>query len=277
MSKKKKAFLIFIVLVIILVCIFLGLKAREKNKIVITQIAGEGSGYILTTIDNNIVIIDGGNSDNAERLKEIISKHDNLVTAWIITSPEEEKMGAFAEIIKENNSNIRINNILHNLSLADEDYDILNIEDNKIAKIKDDINSLLLSNYRDSLVEMGKRSVYQFDNFYITPLEIANWESSNIEDKRTILKIDNTFKNILLLNDINEENSNNFIENNKDMFDCEAVMFYGNESSELKIMQYVKPKIIFTSNKQNYENSKFDIITKEDGEITKEVWKCKGD
>lgn len=272
MSKKKKAFLIFIVLVIILVCIFLGLKAREKNKIVITQIAGEGSGYILTTIDNNIVIIDGGNSDNAERLKEIISKHDNLVTAWIITSSEEEKMGAFAEIIKENNSNIRINNILHNLSLVDEDYDILNIEDNKIAKIKDDINSLLLSNYRDSLVEMGKRSVYQFDNFYITPLEIANWESSNIEDKRTILKIDNTFKNILLLNDINEENSNNFIENNKDMFDCEAVMFYGNESSELKIMQYVKPKIIFTSNKQNYENSKFDIITKEDGEITKEVW-----
>lgn len=272
MSKKKKAFLIFIVLVIILVCIFSGLKAREKNKIVITQIAGEGSGYILTTIDNNIVIIDGGNSDNAERLKEIISKHDNLVTAWIITSPEEEKMGAFAEIIKENNSNIRINNILHNLSLADEDYDILNIEDNKIAKIKDDINSLLLSNYRDSLVEMGKRSVYQFDNFYITPLEIANWESSNIEDKRTILKIDNTFKNILLLNDINEENSNNFIENNKDMFDCEAVMFYGNESSELKIMQYIKPKIIFTSNKQNYENSKFDIITKEDGEITKEIW-----
>ena len=272
MSKKKKAFLIFIVLVIILVCIFSGLKAREKNKIVITQIAGEGSGYILTTIDNNIVIIDGGNSDNAERLKEIISKHDNLVTAWIITSPEEEKMGAFAEIIKENNSNIRINNILHNLSLADEDYDILNIEDNKIAKIKDDINSLLLSNYRDSLVEMGKRSVYQFDNFYITPLEIANWESSNIEDKRTILKIDNTFKNILLLNDINEENSNNFIENNKDMFDCEVVMFYGNESSELKIMQYIKPKIIFTSNKQNYENSKFDIITKEDGEITKEVW-----
>ena len=119
---------------------------------------------------------------------------------------------------------------------------------------------------------MGKRSVYQFDNFYITPLEIANWESSNIEDKRTILKIDNTFKNILLLNDINEENSNNFIENNKDMFDCEAVMFYGNESSELKIMQYIKPKIIFTSNKQNYENSKFDIITKEDGEITKEIW-----
>lgn len=274
MSKKKKAFLIFIVLVIILVCIFSGLKARERNKIVVTQLAGagEGSGYILTTIDNNIVIIDGGNSDNAERLKEIISKHDNLVTAWIITSPEEEKMGAFAEIIKENNSNIRINNILHNLSLVDEDYDILNIEDNEIEKMKDDINSLLLSNYRDSLVEMGKRSVYQFDNFYITPLEIANWESSNIEDKRTILKIDNTFKNILLLNDINEENSNNFIENNKDMFDCEAVMFYGNESSELKIMQYIKPKIIFTSNKQNYENSKFDIITKEDGEITKEVW-----
>ena len=181
-------------------------------------------------------------------------------------------MGAFAEIIKENNANIRINNILHNLSLVDEDYDILNIEDNEIEKMKDDINAILLSNYRDSLVEMGKRSVYQFDNFYITPLEIANWESSNIEDKRTILKIDNTFKNILLLNDINEENSNNFIENNKDMFDCEAVMFYGNESSELKIMQYVKPKIIFTSNKQNYENSKFDIITKEDGEITKEVW-----
>ena len=147
-----------------------------------------------------------------------------------------------------------------------------NITQEQVEKMKEDIKCLLLRNYRDSLVEMGKRSVYQFDNFYITPLEIANWESSNIEDKRTILKIDNTFKNILLLNDINEENSNNFIENNKDMFDCEAVMFYGNESSELKIMQYIKPKIIFTSNKQNYENSKFDIITKEDGEITKQVW-----
>ena len=101
MSRKKKVFITFLIIVVICLCTYLGMKTRYNNKINVTVLGK--NGYVITTIQNNLIIVDGGDSNNVDNLKEIIKEHNNLVTAWITTSPESDRIGALSEIIKNEN------------------------------------------------------------------------------------------------------------------------------------------------------------------------------
>lgn len=257
MSRKKKVFITFLIIVVIGLCTYLGMKTRYNNKINITVLAN--NGYVITTIKNNIIIVDGGDASNSQKLKEIIKEHNNLVTAWIITSPETDRIGALCEIINDENSNVQINNILHNLVYEEEWFNKLNLAQEEKDKMKNNINSILLGNHREQTVEMGRRAEYYFDNFYITPLEINDTNSNNIEDQRAILKIDNTFKNVILFNGVDEKNAEIFLENDKDQFDCEAILFNGGKETKepirQKIEKAVKARILENSTKENNEST----------------------
>lgn len=260
---KKKIFIIFLIIVVIVLCTYSGFKTRYANKIPIIELAN-GNGYILTTVDNNIIIIDGGSKENKEFINKVISEHDNLVTAWIITSPEEDKIGALASIINDNNPNIKINNLLHSLVYSEEWYDNLNISMDNILEMKENVNTILSGKYRENLVEMGRRALYHFDNFYVTPLEMNDTNSTDISDQRVILKVDNTFKNILMFSNISKKNAEIFIENDKDQFNCEAIFFYGeNQETEKLLTNTIKPKVFFT----HTEASKA-----ENGGLVQEIW-----
>lgn len=262
MSRKKKVFIIFLIIVVVALCTYLGMKTRYNNKIKIDVLGN--SGYVITTIKNNIIIVDGGSSNNIEKLKEIIKEHDNLVTAWIITSPETDRIGALCEIINDENSNVQINNILHNLVYEETWFDKLNVSQEEKEKMKTNINSILLGDHREQTVEMGRRAEYYFDNFYVTPLEINDTNSNDIADQRAILKIDNTFKSVILFNGVNEKNANIFLENDKDQFDCESVLFNGGKETEFEIRQKIEKAV----KAKKVEND----VTEENSESTIEIW-----
>ena len=256
MSRKKKVFITFLIIVVICLCTYLGMKTRFNNKINVTVLGK--NGYVITTIQNNLIIVDGGDSNNVDNLKEIIKEHNNLVTAWITTSPESDRIGALSEIIKNENSEIQINNILHNLNYKDEWFNKLNLSEQEKEKMKTNIETITLGKYREQTTEMGRRAEYYFDNFYITPLEINDTNSNELSDQRAILKIDNTFKNVILFNGVDEKNANIFLENDKDQFDVEAILFNGGKETKNEIRQKiekeVKPKI--AENEDTEENSK---------------------
>lgn len=270
MSKIKKVFIVILLIVVIVVCNCLGLYTRYKNRLKITQITSNGCGYIFITKKNNLVIVDGGNKNNTEKLMDIISEHDNLVTAWIVTSPEEDKIGALCEIIRGVND-IRIHNLLNNLVFEDDWYDNLNISSDEIYKMKQNIDMIYNGRYRESLVQIGRRAQYSFDNFFFTPLELNDTNSKEISDQRIIYKVDNTFKNIILFNDINENMANIFLENDKDQFKNEAIFFYNSDSEIVrKIVEKTRVKKVFTSELIEGLNNK--IIVSKDDEVFDEIW-----
>lgn len=261
MSRKKKVFITFLIIIVISLCTYLGMKTRYNNKINVTVLGGKG--YVITTIKNNIIVVDGGDSSNVNTLKEIIKEHNNLVTAWITTSPELDRIGALTEIIKDENSEIQINNILHNLNYEDEWFNKLNISEDEKIKMKTSVELITLGKYREQTTEMGRRAEYYFDNFYITPLEINDTNSNELADQRAILKIDNTFKNVILFNGVDEKNANIFLENDRDQFDVEAILFNGGKETENEIKQKIekeiKPKIAENGNTEENSNSTIEI------------------
>lgn len=261
MSRKKKVFITFLIIVVISLCIYLGMKTRYSNKINITVLGK--NGYVITTIKNNIIIVDGGDSSNTDILKEIIKEHNNLVTAWITTSPEQDRIGALSNIIKDEKSDIQINNILHNLNYEEDWFDKLNLTQQEKEKMKNNIEIITLGKYRERTTEMGRRAEYYFDNFYITPLEINDTNSNEMADQRAILKIDNTFKNVILFNGVDEKNANIFLENDKDQFDVEAILFNGGKETKNEIRQKieneVRPKIAESENTEENTKSTIEI------------------
>ena len=107
-KNKRKHLSIIIMVSIIIIClgilgiIYLNMKRRTWK---ITQYASaSGAQAMIYTIEdksNNLILIDGGYDSDADQVKSIIEEHGNHVTAWIITHPHPDHVGAFNAIMKD--------------------------------------------------------------------------------------------------------------------------------------------------------------------------------
>ncbi len=75
----------------------------------ITQYGSDdGSQYMFYTIESNdgrFVIIDGGYTYYEDLVRSVIEQHNNHVTAWIITHPHPDHVGAFNRVIAGDSQN----------------------------------------------------------------------------------------------------------------------------------------------------------------------------
>lgn len=72
----------------------------------ITQYASvtgqQGMFYTIEDQDGNLAIIDGGYTEDADQVTGVIRAHHNHVTAWIITHPHPDHVGALNAILQKN-------------------------------------------------------------------------------------------------------------------------------------------------------------------------------
>lgn len=278
MKNKRKVMMVFLLIVVTILCVLLGIRTRYNKRIILTQLAGEGNGYIIETEKHNLIIIDGGTNNDSERIKEIIKEKGNpTVLAWFLTSPENNKSGALCEILNSD-SEIKIENIYMSFISYGEWYQNLELEPEELEKIYSTLNCIYADKNRDIVREMERRTQYQFDNYFITPLEVKDEEqfaADNLSNQTTILKVDNTFKNVIFIGDAGEEKVHYFKENDQDQFDCDYLQFSENKiiSAGKEIFNAIKPKNTLISDIEfpSYVTSE-NIYTKQYGEITLEIW-----
>lgn len=278
MKNKRKVMMVFLLIVVTILCVLLGIRTRYNKRIILTQLAGEGNGYIIETEKHNLIIIDGGTNNDSERIKEIIKEKGNpTVLAWFLTSPENNKSGALCEILNSD-SEIKIENIYMSFISYGEWYQNLGLEPEELEKIYSTLNCIYADKNRDIVREMERRTQYQFDNYFITPLEVKDEEqfaADNLSNQTTILKVDNTFKNVIFIGDAGEEKVHYFKENDQDQFDCDYLQFSENKiiSAGKEIFNAIKPKNTLISDIEfpSYVTSE-NIYTKQYGEITLEIW-----
>jgi len=68
-------------------------------------------GYLLKTDDNKIIVVDGGGTITAPILEDHIKELGGTVHTWILTHPHLDHIGAFLEVIK--NEEINIEQVAH--------------------------------------------------------------------------------------------------------------------------------------------------------------------
>lgn len=273
--KNRKILLIILIIIVTISCIYLGYKTRYNNRLIVTQLAGEGNGYVIQTSENNLIVIDGGTQNDATRLKEIIQEKGNSnVTAWFLTLPQGENSGALVKLL--NDPDLTIANVYVSINTI-EWYENLGLEQTDIEEIKDLMNVLFEEKNRNKIIGMPRRGRYKVDNCFITALEVKDEQKLEnvISDQTVILKLDNTFKNMIFLGNTGMEKGHYFKENNQDQFNCDSVQIStnGEETANPEIFEKINPKYVMVSGDTvpKYIQAE-NMYTKSNGEFTLEIW-----
>ena len=102
-KKWKKVFGAWLAIVIVLVAILAVLVYKNANrKVYITQYddksGSQGMFYTITVSDGSLIVVDSGNPDNEEYVRQVLEEKGNHVNAWILTHPHPDHIGAFNQI-----------------------------------------------------------------------------------------------------------------------------------------------------------------------------------
>lgn len=106
MKKKHSILFIIIILAVLLIAMFPFVK-KIKNKLVakdewrVTQYGQRETNLTFYTLYNptkGLIVVDGGWTEDADYVREVIKVFGNTVDAWILTHPHFDHVGAFNEI-----------------------------------------------------------------------------------------------------------------------------------------------------------------------------------
>lgn len=81
--------------------------------------ASQNMGYILKTKSGKIIVVDGGLEEDGAHLKEMLRTEGGKVSAWLITHPHSDHVGALINVLNDKNSAISIEGIYYNLTDMD--------------------------------------------------------------------------------------------------------------------------------------------------------------
>lgn len=241
MQKSRK---IAIPIIIIVVALYIIHLAKINNYIYITQFGPTTSrqmmGYGIKT-KNEIIVIDGGTTEDAEQLEKYITENGSKVKVWFITHPHSDHVGAF-EVISQN-ENIEIETII--LSLNEKQWYIDN-DPSRQEEIVKFIDLIEDEKIKSKIIEPQVNQQMQIDNITAKILGVKNPEitqnASNNSSMVIQIKINN--KKILFLGDTGEESSKKLIESQGEKLKSDIVQIahHGQRGATEELYKIVKPK-----------------------------------
>lgn len=244
--KKSILFILIILIIFSLVGIVLYI-VRRFNYINLTQFSSTTSrqmmGYAIKTVNNKMILIDGGTTDDADQLKEYIKGNGNKVETWFVTHPHSDHIGVLEQIIKDNE--IEINKIY--ISVNDVNWYKEN-ETIRSDEIEEFLNVLYNSEkLKDKIIEPQIGDTIRVDNVKIEILGIRNPEitTNAANNSSMIIKMKVNNKKILFLGDTGVESSLKVIKNQGKNLkaDIVQVAHHGQAGATEELYNLVKPQI----------------------------------
>ncbi len=254
----RKLIRVLLITVVTIGCIILGISTRSKNGILVTQIetnSEETLSYMIKTKNNNIIMIDGGNKEDAQHLEEVLLENGGVVDRWFITLAHEQNFGAFKEIVQ--NGNVEIRNIY--VSLNSNEWYEKNDPENFVA-ISEFSDFLFNDELREKVIDVPDKYEILIDDLFISILNIKNEKFDGIYagyNQSMVIKVDNTYKSIIFMGNIANDAAKYFKDHNLDQIDCDAVQISNNNVQKVndEIYKMMTPQYLFISTSENTRNS----------------------
>ena len=244
---KKKLGILSIIFITIL-CIYLGIQTRKNSAIKVTQIqtnTAETLSYMLETEKNNIIMIDGGNFDDAEHLEQVLLDKGGNVNSWYITLAHIQNFGALQKILE--NGKVKVENIY--ISFDSQEW----YEEYENARCPATLEFLnVVNEKKQPITGIPPKFEIKIDNLYITALNIANPELNKENagfNQSMVIKVNNTYKSMIFMGDSAREKGEFFRDNNLDEVDCDIVQVSNNGTEYVreKIYQEMTPQYLLMS------------------------------
>ena len=96
--------------------------------------ASQMESFLITTKSGKLIMIDGGTENETEHLKQVLKSRGGHVSAWLITHPHSDHVGALTKILNDPASGITIDAVYYNFAdmqwyHANEEYRAQMVED----------------------------------------------------------------------------------------------------------------------------------------------------
>ena len=198
-------------------------------------------GYILKT-NNKVIVIDGGTKDDAENLKFYINKYGGKVDYWFMTHLHDDHLGAFTEIVKD--ENVEICNIY--ASLNDKEWYRVN-EPSRYDFAEEFLNILSDEKIKNKVHSPDLNEKLTIDNIKVEILGIRNPEITENpgNEQSMVIRFDTHKSSMIILGDTGVKSSEKLLNNQKEKLDCDVVQMahHGQNGATKELYQAISPKI----------------------------------
>lgn len=198
-------------------------------------------GYILKT-NNKVIVIDGGTKDDAENLKFHINKYGGKVDYWFMTHLHDDHLGAFTEIVKD--ENVEICNIY--ASLNDKEWYRVN-EPSRYDFAEEFLNILSDEKIKNKVHSPDLNEKLTIDNIKVEILGIRNPEITENpgNEQSMVIRFDTHKSSMIILGDTGVKSSEKLLNNQKEKLDCDIVQMahHGQNGATRELYQAISPKI----------------------------------
>ena len=198
-------------------------------------------GYILKT-NNKVIVIDGGTKDDAENLKLHINKYGGKVDYWFMTHLHDDHLGAFTEIVKD--ENVEISNIY--ASLNDKEWYRAN-EPSRFDFAEEFLNILNDEKIKNKVHSPDLNEKLTIDNIKVEILGIRNPEiiENPGNEQSMVIRFDTYKSSMIILGDTGVKSSEKLLNNQKEKLDCDIVQMahHGQNGATKELYQAISPKI----------------------------------
>lgn len=223
-----------------------GMKYLGGTKMIMpqNQAAGQMLSVVIETVQGNLIVVDGGREADAEYLLGILKEKGGHVSAWLVTHPHDDHVGALNYILKRPDHGLTIDHIYY--SFGDMEW-----YQEKSAKDMGMINELM-NTFSTLPAEMLKSDInrgYQIhvDEVKITVMNQAYiCESDIVNNSSVVYKAEMNGKTALFLGDLSEEGGDRLMADyTPEELKCDIVQMahHGQNGVKESVYQAMNPDI----------------------------------
>lgn len=207
--------------------------------------SGQNMSSVIRTKGGSVIVIDGGGKEDADHLLETVQGMGGRVSAWLITHPHSDHVGALTEILNRNPIPVEIENIYYSFLERDtyergENMGRMADYDNLMAAF----NNIAPERLHSSL---GKGQIIPVDDAVIHVLNLPYRSLYNTFNNSSIAyRIDVGGKRILFLGDMGWDAGQNLLSkcDSKELkADVVQMAHHGQDGVEEGVYRVIRPEI----------------------------------
>lgn len=195
-----------------LVVVGKGLDLGKKEELILLQEQGDAQslGALIQTNQGNLIVVDGGWESDGEYLAGRIQEYGGRVSAWLLTHPHSDHVGALLHILQNKKDEIQIDHIYYSFA-GPSWYQTSAPEDPGMAGSLLDEFKKLPEGVADGSIRGGTR--IQADNITIDVLnDRYEMKEDPVNNSTVVYRVNVNGKRILFLGDMGEAGGRKLLE-----------------------------------------------------------------
>lgn len=217
----------------------------DELMLVAPRSASQMMSFVVTTKAGKVLVFDGGTEHDTEHLKEVLRAKGSHVTAWFITHPHSDHVGALTKILQDPNSGIKINAVYYNF----QPQEWYNTNEAYRADMVAQCRSAI-----ETLPESARHTVHKGDNIPIDDITVHVMNDpylssvNSINNSSVAYRLDVSGRKILFLGDMGVQAGNQLVAdyaNNPGALRADIVQMahHGQQGVGRNVYEMVKPEI----------------------------------